>query len=261
MEINIADLHRALRSALGAKSAELRLTKKPDKRPFLVLTAEHLSFTRGNVSGGLGTASSLAPETEAAVNRDDFTGMTFGEEDDLGESIMGRGPRTRQTVITQEVCVKVVSDAAVEGLHQPHAGEPSCNIILPKLLQLKSISERFTKLSMATGSNGATSVSAASPRLELSANMHGTLKLATATDALRIETTWTGLVNPQLNTEELEGYGNGMMEHPTIRLSRLDPNDEEAWAKVRIDGRDWARVLSVGRLSPRVVASMLWARG
>lgn len=29
---------------------------------------------------------------------------------------------------------------------------------------------------------------------------------------------------------------------------------EEGWAKVRIDGRDWGRVLSVGRLSPKVVA-------
>ena len=32
-------------------------------------------------------------------------------------------------------------------------------------------------------------------------------------------------------------------------------DDEEAgWAKVRIDGKDWGRVLSVGRLSPKVVA-------
>jgi len=35
-------------------------------------------------------------------------------------------------------------------------------------------------------------------------------------------------------------------------------DDEAGWAKVRIDGKDWGRVLSVGRLSPKVVACA-WA--
>lgn len=35
-------------------------------------------------------------------------------------------------------------------------------------------------------------------------------------------------------------------------------NEEQGWAKVKIDGKDWGRVLSVGRLSPKVVAGMFY---
>lgn len=90
--------------------------------------------------------------------------------------------------------------------------------------------------------------------LELSANMHGTLKLAIATDALRISTVWTGLVNPPLDPAQLSQ--DEIDQLPSERMRALGGEDggDEGWAKVRIDGRDWGRVLSVGRLSPKVVA-------
>ena len=49
-----------------------------------------------------------------------------------------------------------------------------------------------------------------------------------------------------------------MDQLPSERMRQLgnsaDDGDEAGWAKVRIDGKDWGRVLNVGRLSPKVVA-------
>ena len=40
-------------------------------------------------------------------------------------------------------------------------------------------------------------------------------------------------------------------------LGSADGKSEEGWATVRIDGRDWGKVMSVGRLSGRVIACTL----
>lgn len=58
-------------------------------------------------------------------------------------------------------------------------------------------------------------------------------------------------MNPALDPAQLSQ--GEMHELPSERMRRLG---EEGWAKVRIDGRDWGRVLSIGRLSPKVVACM-----
>ena len=63
---------------------------------------------------------------------------------------------------------------------------------------------------------------------------------------------WTGLDNPELDPGHLEGGLEGVREHPSTRMKERE--GEERWAVVRIDGRDWGRVLSVGRLGGRVVA-------
>lgn len=96
------------------------------------------------------------------------------------------------------------------------------------------------------------------PKLELSANMHGSLKVAISTDALRISSVWTGLVNPPLDPAQVSQ--NELEQLPSERMRALGAeggDSEEGWAKVRIDGKDWGRVLSVGRLSPKVVACKL----
>jgi HUS1 checkpoint protein len=179
----------------------------------------------------------------------------------------GTGRRERETFITQEIPVKVMHESAVEGLHEPHCRDPDVHIILPDLFQLKSISERFTRLAAdstpktaavaATMSTTADAVlgsasAGVSPKLELSANMHGSLRLAIATDTLRISSVWSGLVNPALDPSQLSQ--SQMDQLPSERMRALPGDDEAGWAKVRIDGRDWARVLSVGRLNPKVVA-------
>lgn len=162
----------------------------------------------------------------------------------------------------------------MEGLHEPRCREPDVHILLPALAQLKAVSDRFTKLALssrATATGGGVggvllpastpgagvAFTGPGPRLELSANMHGCLRLRVAADAIDIKSMWTGLVNPELDPGEVEGGEEGVEMHPSTRMKRLgDPlgRREEGWATVRIDGRDWGKVMSVGRLGGRVIA-------
>lgn len=250
IEINVAVLNRALRSTFGASSSQLRLTKK-DKMPLLALTVLTTEWTEGNMA--------LATDEEQP-----------GQSDVVGD----RRARERETWITQEIPIKILHESAVEGLHEPHCPDPDVHIILPGLAQLKSISDRFTKLastekgrqsgvvandapSASAGPGaGATALSTNSaPKLELSANMHGKLRLAIVTDELRIASVWSGLVNPPLDPAHISQDQYSQL--PSERMRGVGDDDESGWAKVRIDGKDWSRVLSVGRLSPKVVACEL----
>ncbi|EEH33539.2 cell cycle checkpoint protein (Hus1) [Paracoccidioides lutzii Pb01] len=251
LEVPIGALHRALRSASSATSAQLRLTKK-GSLPLLALTIVASSWTSGKNALGVGDSNST--HDTANPNHTD-------------------GPRERETVITQEIPVRVLPPSIVEGLHEPRCRSPDVHIVLPSLIQLKSISERFTKLAMDSaaksiistttftstqGAGAGSTASNSSPKLELSANMHGSLKLSIATDTLRISSVWTGLLNPPLDLAQLSQ--NELEQLPSERMRELGGENgegEEGWAKVRIDGKDWGRVLSVGRLSPRVVACFI----
>ncbi|GMG15821.1 unnamed protein product [Aspergillus oryzae] len=252
LEVPVGALHRALRSAVAATSAQLRLTKKGNV-PLLALTIHASSWTTGSNALGI-TESDHAAVTGPALEAGDAGRV--GQATTASRPPAVSGPRERETVITQEIPVKVLHESAIEGLHEPRCRDPDVHIILPSLFQLKSISERFTKLATdSKGSSGSAVVSAVSPKLELSANMHGSLKLAIATDALRISSVWTDLVNPSLDPGQLSQ--TEIEQLPSERMRAISDDDEAGWAKVRIDGKDWGRVLSVGRLSPKVVACKL----
>lgn len=138
--------------------------------------------------------------------------------------------------------------------------------MLPSLLQLKSVSERFvrlaspsppptsttTKANASSSFNNTDTTSSSSSRLTLSASPFGELKIGVATPALRIESKWEGLVNPALDPSQVEGGEEGVRTHASTRM--MERGREEAWASVRVEGRDWGRVLGVGRLGGRVVA-------
>lgn len=174
----------------------------------------------------------------------------FGDSAFREESLDANMNRDRETIITQDIPIRVLTAVSVEGIHEPRVREPDAHVILPSLLQLKAISDRFTKLAMAT-STGTARSSNAVPKLELAANMHGSLKLSIATDALNISSVWTGLTNPELDPRQIEDGEDGLEEHPSSKLKAAGP---DAWSTVRIDGRDWGKVLSVGRLGGRVIA-------
>lgn len=202
------------------------------------------------------------------------------EDQDQSSEVTGdRRARERETRITQEIPIKILHESAVDGLHEPHCPDPDVHIILPGLAQLKSISDRFNRLastdskskfqqtgmggaveSSTTGANsnsnaptsGSGLSSSSGPKLELSANMHGKLKLAIVTDELRIASVWSALVNPPLDPAHISEQQ--LSQLPSERMRGVGEDDESGWAKVRIDGKDWSRVLSVGRLSPKVVA-------
>ena len=198
-----------------------------------------------------------------------------------------QAPTTHETLITQDIPVRVLPPEAVAGLHEPRCREPDVHIVLPQLSQLKAVSDRFTKLGIATaststsntrGGRGDSGANAAgsglgnrAPRLELSATMHGDLRLALRNDGLSIASTWQGLTNPELDPGAVEGGVDGVRMHPSTRMrgrggdnanddNAADANNEEddmlqrGWARVRIDSRDWSKVLSVGRLGGRVIA-------
>ncbi len=128
--------------------------------------------------------------------------------------------------------------------------------MLPSLLQLKAVSERFTKLALSTSSAASRGRASDAPtsqsRLILSANAHGVLRIAVETAALKIESRWEGLTNPELDPEQVEGGEEGVRGHASTRMKEKE--GDEAWSTVRVEGRDWGRVLGVGRLGGRVIA-------
>lgn len=197
-----------------------------------------------------------------ATKLDDDEFGDFDLDVDLNDPDFGgaglTSTRERQTVITQDIPVKVLPMQAVEGLHEPRLREPDVHIYMPNLAQLKSISERFTKL--ATTSTSSSSATKTAPRLEMSANMSGSLRLAVKTDALTIASHWTNLTNPDLDPTQFEGGSQAVRDHPSMRmreLGGLTGEDEAGYATVRIDAKDWSRVLSVGRVSSRVIGCLL----
>lgn len=72
------------------------------------------------------------------------------------------------------------------------------------------------------------------------------------TPSLKIESKWEGLTNPELDPEQVEGGEEGVRGHASTRMKERE--GEEAWSVVRVEGRDWGRVLGVGRLGGRVIA-------
>jgi HUS1 checkpoint protein len=140
------------------------------------------------------------------------------------------------TLVTQEVPVRVLSVASVEMIKEPEAPEADVHIYLPPLSQIRSIAERFNKLSTF-------STSSEPVRLILSANMSGDFKMALKGGEVSVESKWRDLQNPVLAeaVENREGHPS------TIR-------DQSQFATVRVDGREWAKVLKVGTLAKRVVA-------
>lgn len=213
--------------------------------PLLSLTLQTISpLTSGGRHGG-----SLATTTADGGQGDEFD----DPNDALNDDVNDHHGNSRDTTVVQDIAVRVLAPTAVEGIHEPQCREPDVHIMLPPLLQLKAISERFTKLGVsAVAKVGSGISSAAASRLVLAANMHGELRLGITTDSLKIESRWTGLANPDLDPEIIQGGEEGIRQHPSTRMR--EAMGDEGWATVRVEGRDWGRVLGVGRLGGRVVA-------
>ena len=262
LEVPLQNLHRALKSAQNASHASIRLTKK-NNIPLLSLT-----ITTAIFAGAPKPVAHSAPPDQHGYDPGYPTDDEFGNPfptDELDEPAYDRP--NRETIITQDIPIKVLSPAVVAGLSEPRAREPDVHIQLPPLLQLKSISDRFTKLAVSSmktpnGSTGIRGNTARTPKLELSANMHGCLRLRLKTDAMDISSKWTGLNNPELDPQTVEGGEEGIAQHPSTRMrTRGDPEgiSDEGWAVVRLDGKDWGKVLGIGRVGGRVIACKLYS--
>ncbi|KAK7432491.1 Checkpoint protein hus1 [Neonectria magnoliae] len=234
LELPLQPLQRALKSALNSISASLRLTKK-DGMPVLSMTIT--TNTNANPSNAPGPA-----KPSAATGDDPFDDDDMFHAEHLETSLR----REHEKIITQDIPVRVLHPETVETIMQPKVREPDVHIQLPPLLQLKAISDRFTKLALA--SNSSTGATAKAPKLDLSANMHGGLRLRIATETTDICSVWSGLENPELDPTQLDCP---VENHPSTKFREDGP---DRWATVRVDGKDWSRVLSVGRLEGRVIA-------
>ncbi|KAK3956067.1 checkpoint protein Hus1/Mec3, partial [Pseudoneurospora amorphoporcata] len=248
LELPLGPLQRALKSALNSNHASLRLTKR-DGIPMLSMTIHTMTKDAPSRRNNNKNADSMD-------RTDDYDNDPFSENNNSlypQESLELTLKREREKVITQDIPVRVLHPDTVETIMQPKVREPDVHILLPPLLQLKSISDRFTKLAITTASASSSSSArkeAQHPKLELSANMHGSLRLRLIADTLDITSVWEGcLENPELDPAQLTVP---IEEHPSTKYREAGP---EKWATVRVDGKDWSRVLSVGRLEgSRVIA-------
>ncbi|KAL9053918.1 MAG: hypothetical protein Q9162_004491 [Coniocarpon cinnabarinum] len=246
LEVPLQPLIRALRSTVPAnatgstldQSATIRLTKK-DNIPTLCVTLVLKTPVRS-------TLPSTGDDPNAGVTGYDSANLPVFSRD-------------RSTSIAQDVPIRVLSPQQVAGLHEPRCREPDVHILLPSLAQLKAVSDRFIRLASSSSVSGSVPSSrraAKPPRLTLSANMHGTLRIGLSTQHLSINSTWSNLTNPSLDPANVPGGEDGVANHPSTRMRELPPDDENAWATVHVDAKDWGRVLSVGRVGDgvRVVA-------
>lgn len=249
LELPLNPLQRALKSAINSDHATLRLTKK-DGIPVLSMTIHTTPEQRANEPrSGIPFHNHRTGSSQRHGLEDEHD--PFADADMEALELTMR--REREKVITQDIPVRVLHPDTVETIMQPKVREPDVHIQLPPLTQLKAISDRFTKL--ATTSNSSSggrerggAGGANNPKLELAANMHGGLRLRIATEALNIESVWRGLENPELDPAQLNVP---IEQHPSTRFKEGGP---DKWATVRVDGKDWSRVLSVGRLEGRVIA-------
>ena len=188
-------LHSALKSALNATAANIRLTKR-GSFPVLCLT-----ITTNSINN--------MPSNPA----DDHPGASRGPQDDNDTSIdFTNNSRARETEITQDIPVRVMSPEQVDGIHEPRCREADVFIQLPPLAQLTSAPDKRTRLAAPSASSsgpGPAAASAPGPRLDMAANARGCLRVGVATDAMRMASTWTGLANPGLDPAASGGGGRG----------------------------------------------------
>lgn len=143
------------------------------------------------------------------------------------------------TLVTQEIPVRVLPPAAVENIHEPKAPDANVHIYLPPLQQLRALTDRMNKLSSLSLS------SEHAFKLTLAANMAGEFRMGVKGSEVAVESRWQNLENPVLIDAD--------PSHPnTMR-------DKTRWEEVRVDGREWAKVLKVAPLAKRVVAC--WCQG
>ncbi|KAF2840283.1 Hus1-like protein [Patellaria atrata CBS 101060] len=233
LEIPIGQLTAALKSALNAVAAELRLTKVGNQ-PILCLKITSLSGSSGTFGSSF---------------NDQFDGD--GQTVDLQTT--GNTDRTHE--INQQIPIRVLSPETVANIHEPRCPDPDVHIQLPNLKALKSISDQFTQI--AIRDTVSRSGRQNRPIINFEANMHGCLRLSVVTDPQNISCLWTELSNPELDPTQVEGGEEGIANHPSTIMKQkgsADGKSLEGWASVRIDGKDLSKVLSIGKLSGRVIA-------
>lgn len=134
-------------------------------------------------------------------------------------------------LVTQEIPVRVLSAASADVYKEPRAPDADVNIFLPSLAGMKGVAERFLKVVQAEGGEG---------RILLAANGRGEFRMRVEVlGVVKVESVWRELQNPVLE---------GAEEGSTAATA------DGSWKEVRVDGKEWCRVLRVSALARRAVA-------
>ncbi|KNC97376.1 uncharacterized protein SPPG_07303 [Spizellomyces punctatus DAOM BR117] len=134
--------------------------------------------------------------------------------------------------LSQDIPVRPLKWQEAEDLKQPVMMDYQVHILLPPLTDVRTIAERMRPLGN---------------HITVSANMAGDFLLKVETDAVRVETTFSGLVNPELDPGHCD-----VSQQPS--LSR----DRQSLAHVRVDIRDFVKFLHSSVINPRNVVCCLF---
>lgn len=149
-------------------------------------------------------------------------------------------------MVTQEIPVRVLSGPSVAAIREPTCPVPDAQVTLPPLAHIRSITERFNKLSHKSFSHAGDGGEGS--RLIISANKLGDFKMRLAgNDAVKVESLWKGLNSSGMNS----GGIPGSTDNPA---GTAGPGPEAVFVNVTVDGREWWKVLKVGGLARKVVA-------
>ncbi|KAH8927030.1 cell cycle checkpoint, partial [Atractiella rhizophila] len=93
----------------------------------------------------------------------------------------------RETLIVQDIAIKVLKPSEMNSFTEPLCPEPPVYIVLPPLESMKSVIERLKNLD---------------GKIRIRMNRAGELRLKTVCDPAVIEVEWRGCNNPNLEDEE-----------------------------------------------------------
>ncbi|KAL7276428.1 Checkpoint protein hus1 [Rhizina undulata] len=155
------------------------------------------------------------------------------------------GLNTSNTLITQEVPIRILSLVTVAELHEPACPSPDVFLILPPLFQIRAMTDRFNRLATVSRTGAKAGVNE-EPKLFLSASRDGTFSMKLeGSDMVEVETRWMGLEIPALNP--LESSSRSESRRSTRR-------GRDQLAGVRVGGREWGKVLKVAAVAKKVTA-------
>ncbi|KAI8908119.1 checkpoint protein Hus1/Mec3 [Powellomyces hirtus] len=130
--------------------------------------------------------------------------------------------------LTQDIPVRVLQSDESAELTEPEVESQQVHILLPPLNDLKTIAERLKAIGT---------------HVVVAANMNGELVLKVVADAVRVETSFKGLINPEL------GQPDGTPA-PTPQTAL---KHRTAFAHVRVDMRDFVKFLHSSIVNPKNV--------
>ncbi len=110
-----------------------------------------------------------------------------GKDPLLSFTISAQSHTGAKLEVVQDVLIKVLKPAEMSRVVEPLCPEPDVHIILPKLLNLRTVAEHMRSLS---------------DIVTLSANRQGELRLSVAEDEVSLDTTWSNLAHPTIEASQ-----------------------------------------------------------